>query len=795
MPNPPNPKQIRMMHLVNLMSIAYADGNVSKEEENVLVDIAQNLGLSEAEFNNCFDYWKQTDEKEIPIAVPEADDEQVEYMKHFALVMMVDGEIGEDEKAFLAAVADQFGYDAEKVIPALIEDVYQEYFADDEEENNEEEEEEDPLFEDVDDDLNLDLGKMKLEGGDVAEAFDYLFLPALRNSDAYAWFLIIPNNDTRLFCLTEEQMAKVVEAAEKGYPLAIYVLGRYHQVVQPDKDSMETARGLLETAAEAGIADAYWALARMYQLGYDGPVDFEEYNKRLSDALDKGSMQAFKQQLSDVIRGIHGNKADPKKAVQVIESFLDQDEDYGIMHSDLYALLGDAYRRIGNKDKADKCYEQAKNHGYYEAGARRFENRVEGPDRDFYRESLSVLIDFACEDNDPNSYLTRALEHAYQYDKGETGTPEEWSRKLRDDLLKAYDLGNPDAAYYLGLYHYTGAYGFKKDPREAWEWYHKGMRRESGLSYEGVVRMIDDGIHPKNLPDGYRAHCRLFAELRSTNEGQTDEIPTVFIVTPGGEATVYKLEKEDWYKLPHLIGAKRLAPVRIDAFDKLGKEAGLTEHLVAWVDIDAPRKGLPGNTVATAFFPGIIAGDVVFSLADNIYDPMPFYGVDEVKAVINALKARFKEVVTDISNVSDEKPKMADYSKINPYVDKGFAARIEPDGKAYIVGSSLAVFALFEEEIYDPARLNALYDLGKELGLQGRLTMWTDNAALRKQMVMYDKITQNPVGKKYYPGPVADNIFIALEDEEYRMLLFDDAETLKQVCIALGVKPEDVHKA
>ena len=117
---------------------------------------------------------------------------------------------------------------------------------------------------------------------------------------------------------------------------------------------------------------------------------------------------------------------------------------------------------------------------------------------------------------------------------------------------------------------------------------------------------------------------------------------------------------------------------------------------------------MPINTIASKIYNGIIAGDVVFSLVDNLYEQMPFYGIDEAKAVVKVLGAELKEVVTDLRSVSDEKRKPMDYSKVNPKVDKGFVARIEPDGSAHIVNSSLGVFTLFEEDIYDPARLQSL---------------------------------------------------------------------------------------
>lgn len=813
-------KQVRMMHIVNLMSIAYSDGNITEDENNILVKIAQDLDLTEEEYDSCIDYWKKTDEENIPIAVPESDEEQIEFLKHFAIVMMIDGQIADKERLYLANVAAQFGYDPEQLVPAILEDVYHQYFAGDEDE----EEEEDPLFEDTDDELQLEMGKMKLEHKNVEEAFDELFLPALRNAEAAEYFMIIPNNGTRLFRLSPEQVEKVQEAADKGYPLAIYVLGRYYQVVKPVDDSLATARQLLEEAANAGIADAYWALAIHYLLGYNGPVVFDNYRELIDKAFDNGSMQAFKQKLHDTIHGQHGFAPEPKTAIRIIEDFLDKDEVYAYTYPDLFDLLGDAYRIVGNKDKADKCYEEAQRCGFFEAGAHRFENRTEGPDRDFYRETLSVILDFACEDKDPNSFMTRAMEDIYHYGKEDCHNPDDYARKLKEDLENAYILGNGDAAYLMGHCFYTGNYGFEENDQEAWNWFAKGQCLESGLAFMGTARMIEDEICPDNLPVNYIDLCRLSAlrrgiaeilpdVIQAYKEGKLDNyaeeieknyipmldqeadnrnFPTVFIVKPDGKATIYKLEKDEWYKLANLIEAKRLAPIRVNALDEIGNKAGFNDHLVAWIDIDAPRKGLSENTIASTFYPGIIAGDIVFSLADNLYDPMPFYGIDEAKNAIDALGATLETIVNDISDVSDEKAPHADYTKVNPFADRGFVARIEPDGKAYIIESSPAVFALFEEDIYDPARLQSIYKIGNSLDLVHHLTIWTDNQAYRKQMALYGKVNLNPVCAKLFPGPVVDNIFVALEDENYRIALFDDPEPLKKVCRSLGIKPENI---
>ena len=39
-------KNTKMAHIINLMSIAGIDGNISEEEKNVIIKIAQDMGLT-----------------------------------------------------------------------------------------------------------------------------------------------------------------------------------------------------------------------------------------------------------------------------------------------------------------------------------------------------------------------------------------------------------------------------------------------------------------------------------------------------------------------------------------------------------------------------------------------------------------------------------------------------------------------------------------------------------------------------------------------------------------------------
>ena len=821
----PTLKQIRMMHIVNLMSIAYADGKISEEESNILGNIAEKWELTDEEFNVCIEHWKQTDEKDIPIAVPEDEDEQMAYLKDFTLMMMIDGEIEDNEKQYLAHVAAQFGYNPEEAVPALIDMVYQEYFAESNEEEDDDEDEEEESFFQTSDEDKIESAKFDLESKHFEDAFDGLFKLALTNPEAYDYFHILPGIDTRLFHMTEEQLELVQKKAKK-YAVAQYVLGRYHQVVKPDEDSLDKATELLKSAAEAGISDAQWALATMYLYGYDGPVDYAHYQELLSQASKNGSAMALRQRLLDLTNGEHGLEAEPKKVISIITDYLESDENNPSKYPYLYAVMGDAYRKVGNKEGANECYEKADEHGYFESEADKFLNHIEGPDKDFYRVNFSMLLDFGCDANNPGCFLQRGLERAYHYTQKDEESAGIAPEQIKEDLEKAFELGNGEAAYYLGQYYYTGDCGFEQDNEEALDWFYKGINLENGPSFAGLARMIEDGNDPDDATEGFVEVCQLNALRRgdktmllpvieafkdgklvsfaneieqcylpmlNQNQG-TSKMSMVAVIHPDGTATAYKFEKEEWLKLPHLIGAKRLMPLRVDGLEQIGKQAGLTDHLVGWIDLDAPRKGLPFNPVAAKFFDGVIAGDIAVSLADKLYDPVPFYGLEEAQVALDALGVTLKETITDLSAVSDARPAQMDYSKLNPDADKGYLARIEPDGKAIIMSSGLQMFALFEEDIYDPARLQKLYDLGQQLGLKGRLTIWTNNAELRKILLFPGTAfpCHHPIGEQLYPGAVVDNFFVAMEDEKYRIMLFDDVETLKKVCIAMGVKPEDI---
>lgn len=654
-------KNTKIAHIVNLMSIAGIDGNISEEEKNVIIKIAQNLGLTENDFNTCLEAWQQIDESELETIVPEDDDDKYEFLKNMVLVMMVDGEIDEKERIYIAGLAEQFGVDGEEAVDELIKIVYDEYFADDEDSEEE--------------------------------------------SDAYA-----------------EQ-------------------------------------------------------ARMVLFGYDEKSSLEDYNELLDKALNEGSPIGMKMRLEDMVYGRNGQEKDPKRVIKFLEEDILNDDDTGMQYPYLYEVLGDAYNKIGNKAKAAECYETASDYGYKEAAYKHHAAKLEGLNP-MAKEMYETVIDMECDDDKPGCFTLRAQLLAEKYEEQDAAERKKTAKKIVEALEHDHKLGFGEAATRLGDIYYLGKYGLKRDMEEAWSWYYNGVKLEDADAFRGLIRMVKDGNSPE-VPDGFIDWCEISAERRG--KGAPDK-HYLAIIKPDGNAVAYNFIKDDWDKVAGYIGAKRLAPIRVNAH----------KNLTVWTDIEAPRKGLPMNVVGKKFLKGVIAGDIVLTQTDDIWDPMFFMDIDELNDTVESLGGKLVQVVNDELALGKEKRKYTKITKDLLQSESGLVARIQPDNTAHIVNSGLKVFALFEEDIYDPMRLESLYKIGEKLGLKGRLTIWTDNSALRKQMVMYNENEMNAIGTKIFPGPVADNFFVAMEDENYNIMLFDDAEQLKQVLVALGVKPQNV---
>ena len=113
-------KETKMGHIMNLVSIASADGDISEVEQNFIYSVAQDLGLTDEEFVQCLKKWSETNEEDIKLGSPRTIEDRFAFIKNMVLLMMLDGEISDSERKYIANVADRWGLDGEESVDDII---------------------------------------------------------------------------------------------------------------------------------------------------------------------------------------------------------------------------------------------------------------------------------------------------------------------------------------------------------------------------------------------------------------------------------------------------------------------------------------------------------------------------------------------------------------------------------------------------------------------------------------------------------------------------------------------------
>ena len=86
----------------------------------------------------------------------------------------------------------------------------------------------------------------------------------------------------------------------------------------------------------------------------------------------------------------------------------------------------------------------------------------------------------------------------------------------------------------------------------------------------------------------------------------------------------------------------------------------------------------------------------------------------------------------------------------------------------------------------DAIRVQPLYDIAEQVGLRDHITGWVDNVGLMNNLPM------NRIGCRIYPGPIAGDMILTVEDARYNPKSFKSLEQLKLVLEALGADLGDV---
>lgn len=98
-------EQQRLGQLKNLVMLAAADGKVTDSELAVLLAVASREDISPEAFNRVIE-----DPDSVTINLPEDEDTKLAYLRDMVALMMVDGELDEQELAICKIYAMALGY-------------------------------------------------------------------------------------------------------------------------------------------------------------------------------------------------------------------------------------------------------------------------------------------------------------------------------------------------------------------------------------------------------------------------------------------------------------------------------------------------------------------------------------------------------------------------------------------------------------------------------------------------------------------------------------------------------------
>ena len=107
----------RLGQLKNLVMLAAADGRFTDSELAVLLAVASREHISPEDFNKVID-----DPDSANIVLPEDEDTKLNYLRDMVALMMIDGDLDEQELAICKVYAIALGYNS-KIVDGMIADI------------------------------------------------------------------------------------------------------------------------------------------------------------------------------------------------------------------------------------------------------------------------------------------------------------------------------------------------------------------------------------------------------------------------------------------------------------------------------------------------------------------------------------------------------------------------------------------------------------------------------------------------------------------------------------------------
>lgn len=538
-----NPKKrTQLSHITNLITMARIDGEISEQEKTIIFGIANQAGITDEEFKQCI-----KDSDEFTVDVPHSDEEKRQYLKNAITVMMADGNISQEEARFAFELANRFfGEKGENLVKELHQEILRE-MNDNTSDNKTMSQEE--IKEEVK--QRIENGLEWLKQNNIQNAFDMLFPAAIVDLTGRMLFMRIILPIYPLFQLNSRQINDLKGLADKGYPFAQLAMGRYHHLCRPERNSINMAEQYYQEAYKNGMPDAYAFLAVMVRDGALGISNENKYLEMRNEAYKKGSFKAMELIAKDTI---YGNYSEPRPK-EVLESLLEiaTDEqgdwitDPLLVEPAVYDWIGKAYEQLGDKENAEKAYLQAAEMGFTESFGsyiitKFLDNELNVNDPELYAKHLEI----GCSFNETLCYCLRGDMKEEQYNALPVELQPRMTTWMKQDLIKAYELGDNMAPYLLGNDYYFGKLGFEEDDEEAWKWFSRGALYSSSECYKMLAQMIEEGHCPdENFADNdnYLFYCKLCA-LRLGNNDML--IPVVRAYT-NGMLTDFADEIEQFY--------------------------------------------------------------------------------------------------------------------------------------------------------------------------------------------------------------------------------------------------------
>ena len=121
-------KKRHISHVRNLIALAYADGKFTDDEKMYIANVAKECGINEKELKKIIEK-----PEDIKFFVPEKDEDKIEELYDLILLMMIDGELDENEIFFCRMIALRLGFSYQVVdimVKTIIEYIYSDEFVD-----------------------------------------------------------------------------------------------------------------------------------------------------------------------------------------------------------------------------------------------------------------------------------------------------------------------------------------------------------------------------------------------------------------------------------------------------------------------------------------------------------------------------------------------------------------------------------------------------------------------------------------------------------------------------------------